>query len=61
MTENETTPGDEFADRRLLALPSSPPPIPKPNDRPARVSGTHAARSANPALALWERAPRSGG
>ena len=39
MTENETTPGDEFADRRLLALPSSPPPIPKPNDRPARVSG----------------------
>ena len=39
MTENETTPGDEFADRRLLALPSSSPPIPKPNDRPARVSG----------------------
>ena len=39
MTENETTPGDEFTDRQLLALPSSPPPIPKPNDRPARVSG----------------------
>ena len=28
MTENETTPGDEFTDRRLLAILRRPPTAP---------------------------------